>query len=71
MKKPKCYNCKHACEQFKIDKLTHLHCGHMDVHKEDPNPWHSLRVFSDTCKLHEFKPSKCVEFWTDRAISGY
>ena len=55
MKKRRCYNCKYAGDQFKIDKLTHLHCYHKTVHEEDESPWHSLRVFSDNCHLHEFK----------------
>jgi len=26
IKKPRCHNCKFAGQQFKIGKLTHLHC---------------------------------------------
>lgn len=60
MKKPKCYNCKHAGKQFKVLKLTHLHCEHPDIENEfKTNPqfsaWDSLRVLSDTCNKHEFK----------------
>lgn len=64
MKKPKCYNCKHAGNQFKIVKLTHLHCGNPKEYTQDKfdnnefSPWDTLRVFSDTCEAHEFKPLK-------------
>lgn len=53
MKAKKCYNCKYAGNQFKLEKLTHLHCLHVETQKEDPSPWNSLRVFSDSCELHE------------------
>ncbi len=61
MKKPKCYNCKHAGNQFKISKLTHLHCGNPKEYTQEKfsnnefSPWDTLRIFSDTCEAHEFK----------------
>lgn len=63
MKKPRCYNCKYAGQQFKIGKLTHLHCVSPEMekyYKESPQPsaWESLRVFSDTCEQHQFKIKK-------------
>lgn len=62
MKKPRCHNCKYGGQQFKIDKLTHLHCEH-SKYKEmfdrgEYSPWDSLVVFSDCCPDHEFKDSK-------------
>lgn len=60
-RKRKCHNCKHAGQQFKIDKLTHLHCENpKDYTKEkfesgELSAWDTLRVFSDDCKDHEFK----------------
>lgn len=60
IKKPKCYNCKHSSPQFKVCKLTHVHCFHAKYTEEDMkngviSPWDTLRVFSDTCNDHEFK----------------
>lgn len=60
VKKPHCHNCKFAGHQFKIDKLTHLHCESPEMKEwmdaqEIPNAWESLRVFSQTCRLHQFK----------------
>jgi len=61
MKKPKCYNCKHKSEYFKIEKLTHTHCVNPKLYKEEDfisgkcGGWDTLRVFSDTCDEHEFK----------------
>ena len=58
-KKPKCYNCKHSSKQFKIQKLTHVTCLELEQHNkivnENMHPFDALRVFSDTCKKHEFK----------------
>ena len=59
-KKPRCHNCKFSGTQFKIGKLTHLHCQSDEMHKyfnehESPSFWHSLRVFNDSCDDHEFK----------------
>ncbi len=59
--KPKCYNCKHAGQQFKVHNLTHLHCEHPKWSEEDMksgkiSPWDTLCVFSETCNDHEFKP---------------
>ena len=60
IKKRKCYNCTHRGNQFKIGKLTHMHCEHPKwtkeyFYKNDFSPWDTLMVFSDTCKDHEFK----------------
>ena len=63
IKKRKYYNCKFSGEQFKISKVTHLHC---EDEKQYPNEkwesgeltaWDSLQKFSDTCEFHEFKDS--------------
>lgn len=59
-RKPKCHNCKYRTDAFKIEKLTHYHCMSPSYQKmadasNPPNPWDTLRVFSDTCKEHEFK----------------
>ncbi len=58
-KKRKCHNCKHSGHQFKINKLTHLHCEHPKYEElsKDVNfsPWETLCVFSETCEDHEFK----------------
>jgi hypothetical protein len=64
-RKPLCCNCIHGCTQFKIGKLTHLHCSGPAMKKyyeeeEQPSAWESLRVFSDTCEEHEFKPAKTL-----------
>ena len=58
--KPKCHNCKFAGDQFKIGKLIHQHCFHSRYTPENnggelPNPWETLREFSDTCNEHQFK----------------
>ena len=61
MEKARCYNCKYAGIQFKIGKLTHLHCADpKHYNKEtfdngDFSAWDTLRVFSDTCNNHKFK----------------
>jgi hypothetical protein len=62
MKKRKCYNCKFASSQFKIVKLTHLHCEDPKRYSREAyergeftSPWETLRVFSDTCSSHQFK----------------
>lgn len=65
-KKRRCYNCKYGGDQFKIDKLTHLHCYGPEYEKADKNgeylsPWETLRVFSNFCKDHEFKTNKTDE----------
>lgn len=60
-KKAKCYNCKHASNQFKVGKLTHLHCENPSEYNQekydngDFSAWDTLRVFSDNCISHEFK----------------
>lgn len=60
-KKPRCHNCKHSGDQFKIHKLTHLHCEHPKYTDEDfesgkISPWDTLMVFNYNCSDHEFKP---------------
>lgn len=65
-RKPKCYNCEHAGMQFRVGKLTHLHCckpeyEEMDKNENTPSPWETLRVFSDTCSDHQFKNSNLKE----------
>ncbi len=60
-RKAKCYNCKHGGNQFKLDKLTHLHCNDLQKYTQEKFDndefcaWDTLRVFSDTCESHEFK----------------
>lgn len=60
-KKPRCYNCKFAGNQFKIGKLTHLHCSDPKEYTQDKFDnnefcaWDTLRVFNETCDNHEFK----------------
>lgn len=60
-KKQKCYNCKHAGNQFKIHKLTHIHCNHPTEYtqekfdNEEFTAWDTLHVFSSCCELHEYK----------------
>ncbi len=60
MTKNKCYNCKHAGPQFKIDGKTHLHCLHHKYKKEDfesgkLTAWDTLMEFWQTCEDHELK----------------
>lgn len=60
MKKRRCYNCAYAGQQFKVGKLTHLHCESPKMKEyfekeENPSVWESLRVFSNTCREHSFK----------------
>ena len=57
-RKPRCYNCKHVSESFKISKLTHYHCLNPKFKEVHTSPWDSLRVFSEKCNDHEFKPKK-------------
>lgn len=63
-RKPRCHNCEHAGPQFKIDKLTHLHCANPEYYNkeafdsEDFRAWDTLRVFNDTCDNHKFKSKK-------------
>ena len=60
-KKPRCHNCKFAGHQFKINKLTHLHCADPTLYNQETFDkgefcaWDTLRVFNDTCDNHEFK----------------
>ncbi len=63
-RKPKCYNCKHSSQQFKVGKLTHLHCQNEELFPKsgfesgEISGWDMLQVFSDTCDNHEFKEVK-------------
>lgn len=65
-KKPRCHNCMFAGNQFKIDKLTHLHCEEPTEYSQEKfdngefTPWDTLRVFNETCKNHEFKEAANV-----------
>jgi len=59
-KRRRCYNCKHAGEQFKIAGLTHLHCCHPSYKKEDfesgkLSAWDTLQEWWNTCHNHELK----------------
>lgn len=59
-KPKKCYNCKHASDQFKVGAITHVHCFHPKYKKEDfesgkLSPWDTLNEFWYTCNDHEFK----------------
>lgn len=62
-KKPRCHNCKFSSNQFKIGKLTHLHCQDEKQYPKEKfengnlSAWETLRVFSDTCNNHKFKTS--------------
>lgn len=70
MKKPRCHNCKHAGDQFKIGKLTHLHCKNPEKFPKEKwesgelTAWDSLCVFSDSCPDHEFKESSSQNILT-------
>lgn len=61
MKKPRCYNCKHATKGFKAWKLTHHHCNDPKKYNQETFDkgefcvWDTLRIFSDTCDAHEYK----------------
>lgn len=60
-KKARCYNCMYAGRQFKVWKLTHLHCGDPSKYNQERFDrgefcaWDTLRVFSDTCDNHKYK----------------
>lgn len=60
-KKPKCYNCKFAGKQFKVNNLTHLHCEDEKQYPREKwesgelTAWDSLQQFNWTCENHEFK----------------
>lgn len=64
LKKRRCHNCKFAGVQFKVGKLTHLHCMNMEIYsKEDIengeiSAWETLRVFSASCNNHKFKDER-------------
>lgn len=50
--RPRCNNCKHRGDFFKLGELNHLHCKHPS--EENMNPWDTLREFWSTCSKHEF-----------------
>lgn len=56
---PKCYNCKHASDPFKIAGKTHVRCCHKKNEKGllsgELSPWDILQEFSNKCEDHEFK----------------
>ena len=60
-KKQKCYNCKHAGNQFKISGKTHLHCKHpkwIKKHKESKHgvsAWDTLCEWWSSCNDFEYK----------------
>jgi len=59
-RKPRCHNCIFGGKQFKLDKLTHLHCNGLFYQRKHElgmfvHPYDTLRVFNDTCKDHQFK----------------
>lgn len=56
--RPRCHNCKHAGETFKIDCLTHLHCQHPDRVATCQGGWDTLQEWWDTCDNHEYKTNK-------------
>jgi hypothetical protein len=64
MKKLRCYNCQHAGAQFKVHKLTHVHCADPTKYNQETfdkgefTAWDTLRVFSDTCENHKMKESE-------------
>ena len=67
-KKPRCYNCNFSGKQFKINKLTHLHCEDPKKYTKEKfikgefSAWDTLRVFNNTCDNHKFrKPKKKTE----------
>jgi hypothetical protein len=66
-RKPRCHNCKFGGCQFKIDKLTHLHCNNPKEYTQEKadngefSPWDTLRVFNATCEDHEFKVKQAQE----------
>jgi hypothetical protein len=57
----RCYNCIFGGIQFKIGKLTHLHCENKNKFEQEKfdngeySAWESLMKFSDSCELHEKK----------------
>lgn len=60
MSKEICCNCKHGGQQFKIAKLTHLHCEHPNPKVNPPyldhmTPWDTLREFGKSCNSFESK----------------
>jgi hypothetical protein len=64
MKNKKCHNCKHAGQKFKIAGKTHLHCCNpvkYQLPKEAGTAWETLRVFSDSCDLHEIDKTQEVD----------
>jgi hypothetical protein len=60
-KKPKCWNCKHGGQTFKIVGKTHLHCHNQekypdaDMESGKISPWDTLMEGYYYCDKHEFK----------------
>ena len=59
-KKKICCNCKYGGTQFKIDKLTHLHCQKQT--KEPPTTaWETLMEFGHSCEDFKLKETKVIQ----------
>lgn len=71
-KRPRCHNCTYGGTHFKLGDKTYLHCESPAMKEwmeaNEPNVWESLREFSDTCRLHEFK-SEINEQQTESGIN--
>lgn len=62
LKRPRCYNCKFAGDQFRIAGMTNLHCERPGYREElekagELSPWETLREFWQTCENHQIKES--------------
>lgn len=64
-KKAICCNCKFGGTQFKIGKLTHLHCEDPKQYNQDKfdnegfSAWDTLREFGNTCE--NFEPKQPIK----------
>lgn len=56
--KPKCWNCKHAGDRFKLSGGTHMHCHNPETHTPEDAGWGTLHEGCDTCKNHEYREAK-------------
>lgn len=71
---PRCYNCIHAGQTFKLGNVTHQHCERPKYTKEkfdkgEISAWDTVKKFSDTCINHSFKkqiPSEPIDL-----VDGY
>lgn len=60
--KKMCCNCLHGGTQFKLSKVTHLHCNNPKEYNQEKYDkgefcaWDTLRKFSDKCNDFEEKP---------------